>query len=136
MDTSTVRELDARELRSFGLSTGAIVAVLFGAVIPWIWDLRYPLWPWIILVVLGGWGLIAPDSLRLVHRFWMRFALLISKVTTPIILGIVFFLVIMPVGLVMRIFGWDPLARQFDANAATYRIATESPSAGTLERPY
>ncbi|MBU2676579.1 MAG: sxtJ [Gammaproteobacteria bacterium] len=129
-------ELSAAELRNFGLSTGAIVAVLFGVIIPWIWDFGYPVWPWIVLAILGGLGLIAPMSLRLVHRYWMRFALLISKVTTPIILGIVFFLVFMPVGLVIRVFSRDPLARQFDPDAETYRIVHDRQSAGTLEKPY
>lgn len=136
MTTSTEEELSAGELRKFGLSTGAIIAVLFGAIIPWIWDLRYPVWPWIVLAILGGLGLIAPESLRLVHRIWMRFALLISKVTTPIILGIVFFLVIMPVGIIIRIFSKDPLARQFDTEAETYRIVSDRQSADALEKPY
>lgn len=136
MTTSTGEELSAGELRKFGLSTGAIIAVLFGVVIPWIWDLKYPVWPWIVLAILGGLGLIAPGSLRLVHRYWMRFALLISKVTTPIILGIVFFLVVMPIGIIMRTLSKDPLARQFDAEAETYRIVSDHPSADTLEKPY
>ena len=135
MNSRTEEELSAGELRKFGLSTGAIFAVLFGAIIPWIWDLKYPVWPWIVLAILGGLGLIAPKSLRLVHRIWMRFALLISKVTTPIILGIVFFIVIMPVGLIKRIFGKDSLARQFDSETKTYRIVSDRQSADTLEKP-
>lgn len=136
MNNGTEHEMDAGELRKFGLSTGAIVAVLFGMVIPWIWDLRYPLWPWIILAVLGGWGLIAPASLLPVYRNWMRFGLLISKITTPIIMGIVFFAVIMPVGVVMRIFGWDPMSRKFDDGLESYRVDSDHISVSTLEKPY
>lgn len=136
MNNGTEQEMDAGELRKFGLSTGAIVAVLFGMVIPWIWDLRYPLWPWIILAVLGGWGLIAPASLHPVYRNWMRFGLLISKITTPIIMGIVFFAVIMPVGVVMRIFGWDPMSRKFDDGLESYRVDSDHISVSTLEKPY
>ncbi len=136
MDIDTQKDLTAGELRNFGLSTGAVVAVLFGAVIPWIWGLGYPLWPWIVLAVLGGWGLIAPKSLRPVYRIWMRIGLLISKVTTPIILGVVFFLVLMPVGVAIRVFGWDPLARKFDAGAGTYRVIRDRQSVDTLENPY
>ena len=136
MNNGTEHEMNAGELRKFGLSTGAVVAVLFGMVIPWIWDLRYPLWPWIILAVLGGWGLIAPASLLPVYRIWMRFGLLISKITTPIIMGIVFFALIMPVGVVMRIFGWDPMVRKFDADVGSYRVKSDHLSASTLEKPY
>ena len=136
MDTGTTQELNARELRDFGLSTGAIVAVLFGALIPWVWDLEYPMWPWVVLAVLGIMALVAPESLRLVHRYWMRFGLLISKVTTPIILGICYLLVFAPVGFLIRISGRDPMKRKLDARAETYRIEAESQSVGTLEKPY
>jgi hypothetical protein len=110
--------------------------VLFGLIIPWIWDLNYPRWPWVIFLVLGGLGLVAPNSLRLVYRFWMRFALLISKVTTPIILGVVFFLVIMPIGLIIRVFGRDLLALQLNENAETYRVMIDAEPIDTLEKPY
>jgi hypothetical protein len=136
MNISNDEELSAGELRKFGLSTGAIFAVLFGLAIPWMWGLNYPRWPWVILLVLGGLGLIVPNSLRLVHRFWMRFALLISKVTTPIILGVVFFLVIMPVGLIIRIFGRDLLALRLSGSVETYRIESDGQSADSLEKPY
>ena len=136
MNTSTNEELSASELRKFGLSTGAIFAVLFGMAIPWMWDLNYPRWPWAILLVLGGLGLIVPKSLRLVHRFWMRLAIMISKVTTPLILGIVFFLVVMPFGLVMRIFGGDPLALRLNGDMETYRKVSDRQSVNSLEKPY
>ena len=136
MGTDTIKKLDARELRSFGLSTGAIVAVLFGALIPWIWGLNYPAWPWVVLAVLGLWAIVMPKSLRPVYRLWMRIGLLISKLTTPIILGIVFFLVIVPIGLASRIFSRDPLNRKFDSDVGTYRIEKDSQSAEALEKPY
>ena len=136
MNISTNEELSAGELRKFGLSTGAIFAVLFGLAIPWMWGLNYPRWPWVILLVLGGLGLMAPKSLRLVHRFWMRLALMISKVTTPIILGVVFFLVVMPVGLIMRIFGGDPLSLRLNDDMETYRKESDRQSVNSLEKPY
>lgn len=57
-------------------------------------------------------GLLVPGRLGPVHRAWMGFALLLSKVTTPIFLGIVFFFVITPLGLAMRIFGRNPVVRK------------------------
>jgi hypothetical protein len=136
MNISTDEELSASELRKFGVSTGAIFAVLFGLAIPWMWGLNYPRWPWVILLVLGALGLIVPNTLRLVHRYWMRLALLISKVTTPIILGVVFFLVVMPFGLIMRIFGGDPLALRLNGDLETYRKKSDRQSVNSLEKPY
>lgn len=136
MHSNNSQEMSAAELRKFGLSTGTIFAVVFGVVIPWIWDFRYPTWPWFIFAVLVPWALIAPVSLGPVYRLWMRFGLLISKITTPLILGILFFLVILPVGLAMRIFKGDPLKRQLDANAGTYRVDSLKQPVDTLEKPY
>ena len=54
-------------------------------------------------------GLLVPGHLGPVNRAWMGLAHAISKVTTPIFMGVVFFLVIAPVGLVMRLFGRNPM---------------------------
>ena len=52
----------------------------------------YPAGP----TAIALWALLIPDTLNLVYREWMRFGLLLSKVTTPIIMGAVFFLIITP----------------------------------------
>ena len=134
--TTTIPELDAGGLRSFGLTTGAIFAGLFGLLFPWVFDRNLPLWPWILFAVLALWALIAPSTLRVVYRGWMRLGLLISRVTTPLVLGIVFYLLIAPVGLVRRLFGRDPMARAFDPDASSYRVESEKYSKENLENPY
>ncbi|MGI9305510.1 MAG: SxtJ family membrane protein, partial [Gammaproteobacteria bacterium] len=113
--THTIPELDRQGLRHFGLVTGGIVAALFGLFFPWLLSRGFPIWPWVIFAVLAGWALVAPQTLRPVYRGWMRFGLLLSKITTPIILGVVFFVVIAPMAAVMRIARHDPLARKLDA---------------------
>lgn len=54
-------------------------------------------------------GLVIPGHLGPVNRAWMGLAHAISKVTTPVFMGIVFFVVIAPVGLLMRLFGRNPI---------------------------
>ncbi len=54
-------------------------------------------------------GLLVPGQLGPVHRAWMGLAHAISKVTTPIFMGVVYFLVITPIGLLRRTFGGNPL---------------------------
>jgi len=136
MQASDIPDLDRDELRKFGLTTGAIVAVLFGGLIPWMWDFRYPTWPWIVFGILGALAILAPMLLQSVHRNWMRIGLLISKVTTPVIMGFVFFLLIMPVGIIIRIAGRDPMHRTLEASADTYRVDPQVSAHGSLENPY
>ncbi len=65
-------ELDRKGLRSFGITTGAIVAVLFGLFFPWLLGHAMPLWPWVLFGTLAGWALVAPASLRPVYRVQSR----------------------------------------------------------------
>lgn len=129
-------ELDRKGLRDFGLVTGGIIALLFGLFFPWLLTNPFPLWPWIIAGVLGVWGLAAPMSLQPVYRLWMKLGLLLSRITTPIILGIVFYLLIWPMGLAMRTFGRDPMARHLHSDAVSYRVASRKPPKENMERPF
>ncbi len=131
-----VAELNRKQLREFGLITGGIIAVLFGLFFPWVLESPIPLWPWIIFGVLAAWALIAPDTLAPVYRTWMKFGLLLGKVTTPLILGIVFYLVVLPTGLLMRLFGKDPMARKFDSKLTSYRVPSHERSKEHMERPF
>ena len=131
-----IPELDRKGLRSFGLVTGGIVAVLFGLIFPWLLDRSIPLWPFIVFAVLGFWGLIAPLSLRPVYRIWMHFGLFMSRFMTPLILGITFFLVITPGALLKRIFGEDSMKRELTEDKETYRVVSKKPSVENLERMY
>jgi hypothetical protein len=100
--------LTKAEGRKFGFTVGAAFAVLAG--ITWWRDHA------LLMQVFAGMsgalllaGAIIPGRLGPVYGAWMKLALLISKVTTPIFLGIVFFVVITPIGLLMRLFGKNPL---------------------------
>lgn len=54
-------------------------------------------------------GALIPARLGPVQRGWMAFAHALSKVTTPVFMGVVFFIVIAPIGLLMRLFGRNPI---------------------------
>ena len=141
MAEHVIPELDRKGLREFGIVTGAIVAGLFGLFFPWLLDRPLslwpaePLWPWIIFGVLAGMGLIVPMALRPVYKIWMRFGLLMSKIMTPVVMSIVFYIVITPVGLFRRLFAKDSMAREFD-ESDSYRVPSKKPSADNLEKPY
>ena len=128
--------LDRKGLREFGLVTGGIIAVLFGLFFPWLIERPFPRWPWVIFGVLAALGLAAPNALRPIYQVWMRFGLLMSKITTPIIMGIVFYLVITPMGLVMRLAGKDSMARQLHQQSQSYRIKSTATPPKRLEKPF
>jgi Kef-type K+ transport system membrane component KefB len=136
MTPPDIPELDASGLRQFGFTTAAIVAALFGLLLPWLGGFGWPLWPWLLALVLTLWGLVRPTSLRPVYRSWMRFGLLASRIMTPLILGLVFFLLFLPMGLAMRLSGHDPMRRKLDPDAASYRVPSRPVPPGSVEKPY
>jgi saxitoxin biosynthesis operon SxtJ-like protein len=131
-----IPELDRKGLREFGLTTGGILGLLFGLFFPWLLGRSYPYWPWVLGGLLALLALFAPDALRQGYRLWMRFALLLSRITTPVTMGIVFLLVITPAAWIMRIMAHDPMARRFDPNAESYRIPARKPPKAQMERPF
>ena len=131
-----IKDPDIKELREFGFVTGGIVAGLFGLLLPWLLEASYPVWPWVVGGVLALWGLAAPGTLKPVYRGWMKFGLFMGKIMTPLILGIVFFLMFMPVGLVMRMFGRDPMARRMDSASESFRVSSSEAQKQSMERPF
>jgi hypothetical protein len=92
-----------------------------------------------VLASLGGGlslaGLIIPTYLGPVEREWMRLAHLISKVTTPIVMGAMYLLVLTPVGVLRRMFGGNPMVHT--AHEASYwKRRPEGHRAGNLKRQY
>ncbi|MEX2529292.1 MAG: SxtJ family membrane protein [Gemmatimonadota bacterium] len=112
MDTGIPARLSPEEGRKFGLSVGLAFLILGG--ILWLWR-GHVIVP-AVFASLGGplilAGLVIPGKLGPVYRAWMGFALILSKITTPIFMGITFFLVIGPVALIMRLSGRNPVVRK------------------------
>ena len=135
MNASDIPELDKRGLREFGLTTGAIVAVLFGIVFPYFLENARPVWPWVVFAVLAVWALIAPGTLNPVYRGWMRVGMLLGRVTTPIIMTLVFAITIVPMALILRILRRDFMRRKFDGSPS-YRVKSRPPSVKNMEKPY
>jgi len=112
-----------REGRSFGLAVGGVLA-LAGAW--WLYRGRFPkAAPWVLaagafLVLLAA---VAPAALAGASRLWLRFGEALSYVTTRIVLGVVFYIVLTPLGVLRRLLGGDPLGRR-------------TPEGGTFWRPY
>ncbi len=135
MDES--QKLDEKGLREFGLLTGIILAVLFGLLLPWQRSYSLPLWPWIVSAILWFLAFLVPGILNPVYEVWMRIGSVLSWINIRLILGIVFYFLIMPIGLLMRgVFHQDPMARKLDADLKTYRITSQRKSRESMEKPF
>ena len=133
MESRIPARLSAAEGRRFGLTVGAAFAAL-GALLYWRGFPRGSAIAGGIGALLILSGLMAPVQLSPVHWAWMRLALAMSKVTTPIFMAVVFYLVLTPTGLLMRLFGHRPLA---PAREGTHWVTRpEADRRSSLERQF
>jgi len=124
-------------MRNFGLMTGAILAVLFGLFLPWIFDQNLPIWPWIVSAILAFCALLLPLLLLPIYKVWMTVGHTLGWINTRIILGILFYALFLPVGLFMRLLGKDPLARKLHRERKTsYRIHCQPKNIDQMKEPY
>jgi hypothetical protein len=119
--------------RKFGLTVGAAFVVL-SLIGRW----RHHPTTFVVLgslgVVLIVSGLLVPTMLGPVERAWMKLALLISKVTTPIFMGVVYFVILTPIGLLRRMFAGSGLVHKAGPNGF-WADRTQSPRSA-LERQF
>jgi uncharacterized membrane protein len=101
--------LTAAEGRKFGLTVGLAFTAI-GLLLLW----RHKQTRAMVVLAIGGIliaaALAVPTRLGPVERAWMGLAHLISKVTTPIFMGVVYFVVLTPMGFIRRLLGKSPIA--------------------------
>ena len=111
----------AYELKWFGILLGIFTALVGG----WLWWGGSPGAAQIVWAIGGGLTLayfVVAPARRYIYLGWLYAAFPIGYVVSHVIMGIVYFGVVTPVGLIMRAVGKDPMARGFDRNAKSYWI--------------
>jgi hypothetical protein len=111
--------------RAFGIVFAVVFLAI--AIVPWLFGGSFRLWSLGVAAVFGVIAFAAPGVLAPLNRVWLKFGLLLHRIVSPVVLGIMFFLVVTPIGLLMRMLGKDPLRLRFDRGASTYWIPREPP---------
>jgi polyferredoxin len=112
MVETIVKKRSLRAEREFGLIVGGVLLLLS---LWWLYRGKFPRAAQITLplgAALVLLGLVFPRALVLPNKAWMGFAEVLAFVSTRIILAVVFFGIVTPIGVVKRLFGWDPLQRR------------------------
>ena len=130
--------VEAASSKRFGLVVGAILLV-FGAIRSY----PYGEVDW-FAGALGGAGLllvlaalVRPDVLEPVHRGWNRLGMVLHKITNPLFLCVMYAVAIIPTGLLMRVFGADPMGLRRQPNGTYWTTRRNAGStAQSLEKPF
>lgn len=89
---------------------------------------------WIAAGVVLAASRLIPPLFRAIYRVWIAIAVILGYFVSRLLLTLIFFLVLLPTGLLMRLFGKDPMDRKLDAAAPTYWIKREEPPETSLKR--
>ena len=110
--------------RSFGIIF--FIVFLLIAIYPLIKNEELRIWSLIIAIIFLILGLLNSKILTPLNKLWFKFGLFLGKIVSPMIMGMIFFLVVTPIAFLMRIIGKDLLNLKFDKNK-TYWIEKKGP---------
>lgn len=111
--------------RAFGLVFAAVFALI--GLWPLLADGGIRAWALIVAATFMALGLFAPGALAPLNRLWFLFGLLLHKIVSPLVMGLLFFTTVTPIAILMRLAGKDPLRLKFDREARSYWIARVPP---------
>ncbi len=111
---------DKKELRKFAITIWAVLSIIGGIILWQKKDIGFILWTIGILILLPG--LFWPKILEPIYKVWMTFALLLGFVMNHLILAMMFYVVITPIGIVKRMIKKDPLQISLNRAIESYWI--------------
>ena len=110
--------------RSFGIVF--FIVFLLISTYPLINNESIRIWSLVISLIFLVLGIINANILSPLNKLWFKFGIFLGKIISPIIMGIIFFLVVTPIGLIMRLLGKDVLSLKY-SNIRSYWIEKSGP---------
>tara|TARA_B100000161_G_C33233381_1_gene273724 strand:- start:21 stop:413 length:393 start_codon:yes stop_codon:yes gene_type:complete len=110
--------------RSFGIVFFIVFLII--TLYPLTYGGEIRLWSLIISLIFLTLGLLNSKILSPLNKIWFKFGIFLGKIVSPLIMGIIFFLVVTPIGLIMRLLGKDVLNLKYDKNKS-YWIEKNGP---------
>ena len=110
--------------RSFGIVFFIVFLII--ALYPLTYSEEIRIWSVIISLIFLALGLFNSKILTPLNKLWFKFGIFLGKIISPIIMGIIFFLVVTPIGLLMRLLGKDLINLKYNNNKS-YWIEKKGP---------
>ena len=112
------KEIKISSNKSFGLVFFVIFIII--ALWPLLNNGNIRIWSIIVSIIFLILGLLNSKILTPFNKLWMRLGALLGIIVSPIVMGVVYFGIITPIGLIMKLFGKDVLNLKLDKNKKTY----------------
>jgi len=111
--------------KSFGVVFSIVFLIV--SLYPLINSESMRIWALIVSTIFFLLAFVAPKVLILPNKLWFKFGLLIGSIVAPFVLTLIYFVTVLPTGLIMRLLGKDLLQQKLDKNAKSYWIERKEP---------
>lgn len=126
---------DTPALRRFGWQMAVAWPLLFGLALPWLFGSGWPLWPWCVALTFAVLAMLVPRLLYWPARGWQAFSQVMGWINTRIILALLFYLLITPLGVVLRLLGKLDYKRQ-PATGSSYWQQSDNIAGSNMKDPF
>lgn len=136
IDTQEHSSIEVGSSRSFGLVFATVFALI--GLLPLVSDGPVRLWSLLIASIFLLTAIIVPHILQPLNLLWFKFGLLLGRIINPVVMFLIYVIAILPIGLILRLFGKDLLLRKFNSSQPSYWIVREpaGPEPKSLEEQF
>ena len=124
-ETTSHIAIEQSSEKSFGIVFSIVFLIV--ALYPLINSEGLRIWALVASIIFFFLAFIAPKVLVFPNKLWFKFGLLLSSIVAPIVMAFVYFVTVLPTGLIMRLLGKDLLKQKLDKNAKTYWVKRSEP---------
>ena len=111
--------------KSFGLIFSIVFLIV--SLYPLINSEGLRIWAIIVSAIFLLLSFISPKTLSLPNKLWFKFGMLLGSIVAPIVMVLVYFFTVLPIGFIMRLLGKDILKQKLDKSAKSYWIERRVP---------
>jgi hypothetical protein len=111
--------------KSFGFVFSIVFLIV--SLYPLINSEDFRIWALVVSIIFFLLAFLAPKIFILPNKLWFKFGLLIGSIVAPIVMAFVYFVTVLPTGLIMRLLGKDLLSQKLDKNAKSYWFKRDEP---------
>ena len=111
--------------KSFGVVFSIVFLIV--SLYPLINSESLRIWALVVSIIFFLLAFLAPKILVLPNKLWFKFGLLVGSIVAPIVMTLIYFVTVLPTGLIMRLLGKDLLKQKLDKNAKSYWIERKEP---------
>ena len=132
-ETTSYIQTERPSEKSFGIIFSTVFLIV--SLYPLINSEGLRIWALVVSIIFFLLAFLAPKILVLPNKLWFKFGLLLGSIIAPIIMAMVYFITVVPTGIIMRLLGKDLLKQKLDNNAKSYWIERSEPM-GSMRNQY